>query len=201
MYLSRKFLTALIAIVVFLLSFDSVRAQEGMRVYFSDPIERSGEYFGETNDGRVAMLVVKRIVLTDRSHEIEGELVIRGNSSRVNGSVTTAPGGNAVFYPVFASQLNDISGLTNGIGSDYELSDARSDIFINEVTEGKVTEFFYNGQNYEWDEEDRSYRNRRGFDKFEFWSNGDGTYEYKHTYVSWGGGGGTHSEGTASPAG
>jgi len=199
MYFKKTFLAALIGSAFFLLSIDHAQAQEASRVLFYNPIEKSGDYFGETDDGKSAMLTVQKVVRSGRSFEIEGRLSIQGRSSQVTGSVVSTPGGGAILYPVYASQLSDISSFAAG-GPDYELSGARSGIYIEEVEEGDVTEFYYDGSTYVWDKEDRSYKNRKGFDKFQFWSNGDGTYKYKHTYESWGGGGGTHSKGTASPS-
>ncbi|MEM7453379.1 MAG: hypothetical protein AAF456_03380 [Planctomycetota bacterium] len=199
MYL--KTFTASIAVILtgILFSGNVAIAQDDTIVRFDSSIDAPGVYVGETDEGEVGVLVVETIRdKRGREAKIKGELIVRGFSQTVSGTVVNTPVGRAVYYPVHGQQLGSLAG--DSAGGDYELSGARGDIYEETAADGKITSFWYNGSTYEWDPEDRSYRNPRGFDKFQFWPNGDGTYRYEHTYKSWGGGGGTHSTGTASPS-
>ncbi len=175
--------------------------QDDMVVRFDNSITKSGEYVGVSDDGKVVVLVVKtHSQRRGFDAKVTGEMIFGGQSHSVSGTVVGTAAG-AVYYPVFGSQLNAVAGFTESSGGDYELSGSRSDIYAHGTADGKITSFFHGTGFYEWNEEARCYENNEGFDKFKFWSNGDGTYRYEHTCESWGGGGGTHSSGTASPGG
>lgn len=171
-------------------------------VRFDSVVDEPGDYLGETEDGKVAIVVIKELRKKNKTDAaVTGEMIIGGRSHSISGTIVTTAQRTAIYYPVLGAQLSASSGLADAPGPDYTLSGSRNDIYAHGTEDGKITSFFHGTGFYEWNEETRCYENNEGFDKFTFWSNGDGTYRYEHTYVSWGGGGGTHSSGTASPAG
>ena len=131
-------------------------------------------------------------------------MILGGQSQPVRGTLFIAANAT-IFYPVASTHLNAVSGFTKSGGPDYELSGSKRGIWKNKTVGGIITSFDHgtNGPYVLSEKEDWTicYVNQNGFDKFTFLSNGDGTYRYKHRWKGWGGGSGTHSEGTCSPAG